>query len=87
MTDLIDWMVERIMLVFVSVCFLLVFIGLPWFLYAWYTSSKSPTFELRKDQWTCSRSHVETSTYYIKSGSVMVPQISHNAECDEWTRK
>jgi hypothetical protein len=52
-----------------------------------YHDSQSPTVELHKANWTCTSSHDEAVTTYIKSGNVLMPMTTHHRECDAYERK
>lgn len=62
-------------------------IGLPVGAYFAWQDSQSPTFELRKDGWVCTASHVETSTIMIQVGKVLVPSTTSSTVCDRWDRR
>ena len=88
MEDIFYWICTKILapILFIAVI-LLIFVGLPWWGWSEYQQSKSPTFELYKNQWTCSQSHREDTTMYVQTGKVLVPITSHDKVCDQWTRK
>jgi len=52
-----------------------------------WTVWRSPTFELRKADWTCAESHRETFTTYMMVGKVLVPQIHTEDVCTNWVRR
>lgn len=88
MEDLLYWIATKIVIPIVVVITLaLFFVGLPMWGWSVYKQSQSPTFELYKNQWTCSQSHREDTTMYVQSGKVLVPVTSHEKVCDQWTRK
>lgn len=46
-----------------------------------------PTFELRKDRWACTQRHTEVVTTYAPNGNGgMMPIVSSNVVCDQYTR-
>lgn len=56
--------------------------------YVIYDAITAETFSLRKDQWTCTRSHTEvtsTMTTY-DGGKTWVPMVQSNTVCDQWER-
>ena len=58
--------------------------SIPWILYG---QEVSPNLAiLKKNEWVCSASHTETTTTYIKSGSVMVPITNHIQVCDQYNK-
>ena len=75
------------------ICFLVLSIGLPlgcllgilpWALIA---ENRSPDLAtLKKNEWVCSASHVESSTTYVMSGKIMVPITSNDTVCDQYNR-
>lgn len=53
-----------------------------------YLDLQRPTFELKKDEWTCTKSRVETVySYSMKAGDVWIPQYRQEVVCLQWTRK
>jgi hypothetical protein len=58
--------------------------------YGLYRESLRPSFELKKDDWACSRSHQESTTIYMNMGSgnniMMMPITTWHTVCDEWRR-
>lgn len=81
-----DW-VERLLigLIGVALMFILaVSVGLG---VAIYRDAERPTFDLKKDEWACTKSHVETTTTMIMVGNVLIPNTSTTTVCDQWSRK
>lgn len=70
---------------FIGLATLAFVIGIPFAVYAFYKESQSPTFELRKDEWTCSASVERQSTTYVQSGNVMVPITNYYNHCTQWS--
>lgn len=79
MDKVMPWFVGLILVVAVGMVLLI-----PVALYAEYKAEK---FYLRKDQWTCTASRLETSTTYIQSGNVMVPITSTHKHCTQWSER
>lgn len=79
-----EWILPPMMIAFIVILFLLLFVAVPMWV---YQECISETFSLKKAEWVCSKSHVEESTTYIKTGSVMVPHKSTSTVCDQWSRK
>jgi len=48
---------------------------------------KSPTFELRKDGWTCTASHTHRSALLVPAGKVLIPVPRNDTVCDQWSAK
>lgn len=55
--------------------------------YAIYDEITSDKFYLRKDEWRCSASHVETTLQTVVSDKSVVLVPVANAVCDEWSRR
>lgn len=56
----------------------MLFVGVPWFAIYCYREAHAETFSLRKDEWRCTATHIETSS---------VKTMHHEyAVCDQWTR-
>jgi hypothetical protein len=51
-----------------------------------YQELGRPTFDLKKDDWSCSENHVESYTTLIMVGKVMVPQTHVSTVCDNYRR-
>ncbi len=83
---LFEWLMDHVMPWFISVA-IIALIGFciiaP---FAIWKDSQRPTFELKKDDWTCARAHQEQTTTYVKSGSVMIPVTSTYDVCDMYKR-
>ena len=52
-----------------------------------YQEANAETFDLRKDQWACTRSHTETITTLLPVGKVLIPSTTTHTVCDQWSRK
>ena len=76
------FMAAFVLLITLPIGCLLAFV--PWMLYAQETSPNLAV--LKKNEWVCSASHSETTTTYVKSGSVMVPIVSHTQVCDQYNK-
>ena len=50
--------------------------------YLIYDDFTSEKFSLRKDEWSCTRSHNETRL--MPSGKIIVPTV--HTVCDQWSR-
>lgn len=85
--DILEWfglhILPWILIIMVSV----LIVAIPFGISAWYKDSKRPTFDLKKDDWVCTKFHREASTYYITVGKVLLPQTTTTEVCDQWTRK
>ncbi len=65
-------------------CGLLMFVGIPYGLYAWATYKPPETFSLRVDSWECSSEHEQRyETCGAKTGCHWNTRII----CDQWTAK
>lgn len=51
-----------------------------------YDEVVSEKFYLRKDSWTCTRSHTETYVTYTQVGNTSIPIPYDEEVCDQWTR-
>lgn len=87
MEKVMDVLMPPLMIACVVLMAGLVFIGLPMLAYSAWQGSKSPTFELRKDEWTCMATHRETYTTHVMVGKVLVPQVHTRTVCDQWSRR
>lgn len=61
-------------------------LALPFLAWGAWQDHKSPTFALRKDEWSCSMSHREVYTTTMMVGKVAVPQVHTRTVCDDWRR-
>lgn len=56
-----------------------------------YRASQAPTFELRKDDWLCTKSHDETTTVYQNMGDgktiMLIPITTTTRVCDQWSKR
>lgn len=84
---IMDYIMPIIFAAFVVIVIAVLFFVLPM---AIYDEMTSPTFSLRKDQWTCTSSHQETSTIYThpypNMPGVMMPITNASDVCDQWSR-
>lgn len=83
--DVFDWaMVGLASLLGICAACILVVLG-----FAIYDTAVSETMTLRKDEWSCTKSHSEVqSTVVITSNPTMVlPMTGESSVCDVWTRK
>lgn len=46
-----------------------------------------PSFELKKDDWECTKQIVDHSTMYINSGGVMIPVPTDDKKCVQWSHR
>lgn len=76
--DWFDYLMMLSITVFVAIAF--------WVLYSVIVISNSPTFELHKSQWKCTKS--ETSTAYISNliGKVVVSTPITSQQCNQYER-
>lgn len=54
---------------------------------AFVIEARSPTFELRKDQWVCDKSEAREYTYTHMVGKVPITSTGVRDECVLWSRK
>ena len=85
MENFTDFLMEKIVMPGFALLLALFVLALPVAIYALYKADQSPTFSLRKDRWTCTAAHNETSTTYIIVGKVAVPSTSTHSVCDQWS--
>jgi hypothetical protein len=82
-----DWLAFKVIApAFCLLLIFLIFVVLPLGIYASYQNFKAPTFVLKKADWSCSASHHESTTIYVQTGNVMLPQTSESTVCDQWSR-
>lgn len=64
----------------------LIFIGLPWIAYDYWVAEK---FELRKDEWSCSKDHQEMNVQhaYGDKGQIIASYPVYTTVCDQWSRR
>lgn len=67
----------------VALLTLAVFACIGWLIWDELTAEK---FSLRKDSWTCTRSHTETNYTYTQVGNTTIPIPYYTEVCDQWTR-
>jgi hypothetical protein len=82
--DILDWLGEHVVGWIILVIAVALLIVVP---VGFYLDSKAERFSLRKDSWSCTSSHQESSTTYVQSGSIMVPVTGYSTVCDQWTAK
>lgn len=88
MDAFIDFMLSKLLMPgFVILAAVLLFVGVPVVALSAYIDSKSPSFSLRKDQWSCSASVERSTTTYVQSGKVMVPVTNYYNHCVQWTEQ
>lgn len=85
--DCLGWICEKIILPFIVVGMALFIISVPFLIYACHQEQKRPTFELKKDDWSCSREHEYVTTTMVMVGKVMVPQTITHHDCIQWSHK
>lgn len=78
-----DWIVNVTVGVIMAVCALVMGVCIVALGLALYDGATAETFELRKDQWTCAKSHTESRMVLI--GKVVAPQSQ--TVCDVWQRQ
>lgn len=82
MNDFTDFIVEKLIIpigaIFILIVLIFLLIGLPYII---YVDSKSETFELKKSQWTCLKSHSYQTTTYVKIGNILSPITSMHSDC------
>lgn len=82
MGDLVDYVIG-----FVGAAIVIVLVGVLGFaMYDMWNQSRTPTFELYKNQWTCTKEVVESSFTPIFNGksTTMVPTTKN--VCVQWNR-
>ncbi len=86
--EFVDWFLELVFLkVFPVLLTAGIIFGVPIGAYAIYTYSGKPTFELKKDEWSCTKVHERTTSHMVMVGKVMVPQSTTSNVCVEWSRQ
>ena len=85
--EIAGWIWDRLLPLLMILLAIAIVVVPSWLIYVLWVDSKSPTFELRKDEWACSASIERQSTTYIKSGDVMVPITSHYKHCTQWSER
>lgn len=89
--DFMDWLMDNIVMPCMILLMALFVVGLlfliPAFVYWAIQDSKRPTFELKKDDWECTNTYEYTTTAYVMVGKILLPSISHNSECIQWSKK
>lgn len=84
--DCIDKFID-IGMPFIFVGGMLLIVGIViFFVVVAYISAQSPSFELRKDQWSCTATVVVPTTIYVESGKVLMPVTTTHNECTNWKR-
>ena len=55
----------------------------------WMTRNDPPptTIVLVKSEWACTSLQRHSTTYYVKSGNVMVPITSNTNVCHQWSKQ
>lgn len=81
---MMDWFEERILMPALLIVIVLIMAGL---IYVTYDAVAAETFSLRKDAWTCTRSHSEVSSTFVQVDKIMIPIASTYDVCDQWSRK
>jgi len=88
MSDLLlDFFFDRVMPWLTMLFISLVVIAIPVLIFAYISANNSPTFELRKTEWTCTDSRQVSSTIYVQSGNVMTPITTYSDDCHQWAKK
>ena len=85
--SILDWLTENVMLPLFLVGLVLLIVAAPFLIYHGIQQSKSPTFELYKNQWACTNTQRIPITTYVKSGDVMIPVTTYHDECHQWNRQ
>lgn len=76
-----DWGV-----IFISAVGLGLLALLVWLIAAMVIQARSPTFELHKNEWTCTDSRMETYVYFVMVGKTMVPMTGVHDVCYNYAR-
>ena len=88
---IIDFCFEKLLPPAVAVILVLglafVLIGLPVWIFSTYKQSKSPTFTLYKNEWSCTNTQRVPVTTYIKTGDVLLPITTYKNVCHQWSRQ
>lgn len=82
-----DWFMEKIFLRFFMTLMVLTFLMVPIGLFIWFLDSQSPTFSLRKDEWSCTLEHEYTTSTMVMVGKVIVPQMMTHHDCIRWEHR
>ncbi len=85
--DFVDWWIERFIPIIFLLFITLIMVEIPLLVYGCFRESQSPTFELKKDDWSCSLEHEYTTSTMILVGKVMVPQMITHHDCIRWEQK
>lgn len=55
--------------------------------YGAYDEFRAEKFYLRKDSWTCTKSHLVATQTMVLVGKALIPIITTHTECDRWDRR
>ena len=83
---MIESITDFIMGLLLALCALIVLGMLTVLPYAIWKDLHAPTFELKKNEWNCTREEEYTTTGYMMVGKIMVPQTYHHERCIEHRR-
>lgn len=84
---ILDWLFERAMPWIIIAFIVFIVAGICIGIYAIYLKSQSQTFTLYKTEWVCTNMQRIPVTTYIKTGDVLVPVMSHQDVCHQWSRQ
>lgn len=87
MTYLLRMIIEKVFLPFVVVALIAMIIAFPFVVFRAFKRSRSPTFDLKKDEWSCTQVYEYTTTQTILVGKVMIPQTITRHDCVQWSHK
>lgn len=85
--NFIEWFIDGFMRIILLIFIMSIILGIPLEIYAYYQDAKKPTFELKKDEWSCSLEHEYSTTNIVLVGKIMVPQMVTHHDCIRWEHK
>jgi hypothetical protein len=86
--DLWEELLIPALLTVAIVCFVVaVMVGLLFPVWYFFLRDDRPTFELKKDDWSCTRVKEWESQHMVMVGKVAVPQVVTHNDCIQWSHK
>lgn len=58
-----------------------------WMMLAVWVDSQRPTFELKRDDWTCTKNETRSQSLVMLVGKVPMPFLVNSTACVEYRRK
>lgn len=83
--DIFDWVMEKIMPLFLIVIFFGLFIFIGCIVYD-AAFNKHPSYTLYESEWTCTKSHQTVTMIPVQVGKTTILQPIPTTICDEYTR-